>query len=655
MLSSLLRKKTTIVKLFTVIFIFSLFLSVITISGRDSQSELILYEGDGVCDISDQDFSEHGVIIKANDLDFYPNQYLSPNETKTTADSPYAEVQYATQRIVFQLPDESIYSMSFHIPGLAGNVFVNGKLVKEIGQLGTRADQIEPGHTWCMLDVVPLDGKIELVIQSANFLYENKSVELPRIYISLGDGKMPQILMSYFQSVFVFGGLIMAALLLIGMWMFYPYQIRNIWFGLLCLVMAARTGLTNQLFLWLFPDLSYLAAFKMETLSTNLVIFFLVLYFECIYPGIFQKTPRMIYIFCSLYGLASLLMPPLAYISTYKYTYPALGVFLLYSCYRFFKCFFRRELTYLLTLTGIVVLIFFAAIDLALHMGLLTIADSWYVFSTRTETGLLIFALLQIISIFIQNTEEIASVRKIEKTLIMEKKALEETNRMKTEFLANISHELKSPLTVMSACAQSAGMLIQNAQQEQVKENLDAKMKLISSEAKRLSLMVEQILTATQIEEHQMFQDMKLCYMDEIVHAVMETYYPVLNKNNNRLNIQISDDIPPVMGDEMNLSRVLVNLISNAIRHTQDGMITVSVRAEDGFVVTDVTDTGSGISPEHMEQLFKRFHSYSGTGTGLGLYICKHIVKEHAGDIAIKSQLGKGTQITVRIPCTQMM
>ena len=230
-----------------------------------------------------------------------------------------------------------------------------------------------------------------------------------------------------------------------------------------------------------------------------------------------------------------------------------------------------------------------------------------------------------------------------------EKEALEEANRMKTTFLSDVSHELKTPLAAMSGYAQNAEFdIINGGEKTIVLENL----RRISSEANRMALMVTQILDATRIEEGRMVLDQAPCDLDSLVRSTVETYFAVLNKNNNRLAIRIPLELPPVEADSSRLQRVLVNLISNALKHTQNGTILIKAEAENGCVRVTVKDTGCGISEEDMPHIWERYYKgkHSETGTGLGLFICKFIVESHGGSIAAESKQGKGTSFYFTLP-----
>lgn len=230
-----------------------------------------------------------------------------------------------------------------------------------------------------------------------------------------------------------------------------------------------------------------------------------------------------------------------------------------------------------------------------------------------------------------------------------EKEAAEEADRMKTTFLSDASHELKTPLAAMSGYAQNAELELLNGAETSV---IQEKLRRICSEANRMALMVTQILDATRIEEGRMVLEPEPCDIDSLVRKVVETYFAVLNKNNNRLIIRIPIDLPKVPADPSRLQRVLVNLVSNALKHTYNGTVLIKAEQEEDTVRVTVKDTGNGISEEDMPHIWERYYKgkHSETGTGLGLFICKFIIESHGGTIHAESEPGKGTSFIFTLP-----
>jgi signal transduction histidine kinase len=231
-----------------------------------------------------------------------------------------------------------------------------------------------------------------------------------------------------------------------------------------------------------------------------------------------------------------------------------------------------------------------------------------------------------------------------------EQKRLEAFDRQKTELLGNISHELKLPLAVVSLQAQSLRDKLEKL--PEAKEAVSAAL-IIAAEAQRMSLMVGQVLLMTRIEEGCLIWNRQPCHIDEIIYSAIQTHFPILNQADNRLEIKTEDNLPLVLADAQRVTQVIVNLISNAARHTEGGMITVSARRTDAGVAVAVQDTGEGIAPDDLPFVFDRYHTGGGTrdtGTGLGLYICKQIVEAHGGEITVLSDAGKGTLAAFTLP-----
>ncbi|MFV0350766.1 MAG: sensor histidine kinase [Oscillospiraceae bacterium] len=249
--------------------------------------------------------------------------------------------------------------------------------------------------------------------------------------------------------------------------------------------------------------------------------------------------------------------------------------------------------------------------------------------------------------------EELEEARKM---LTAKNDTLEALDKLKTEFLSDVTHELKTPLTVVSGYAQIAALQL-NPEDEKDAAVAET-MKIIKAETERLALMVGRILDLTHIEEKKMLVvEPAPCCIKEIIHQAIDIYYPVLNKNNNNLQLRLEDDLLPVLADAARISQVLVNLVSNAARFTVNGQIEISAIQRRDYVAVTVADTGVGISQTMLPHVFERYVRTSGgaqgNGTGLGLFICKQIIAQHSGQIEIQSEEGKGTRVTFTLPCVK--
>ena len=219
--------------------------------------------------------------------------------------------------------------------------------------------------------------------------------------------------------------------------------------------------------------------------------------------------------------------------------------------------------------------------------------------------------------------------------------------RNRKEFTANISHELKTPLQTIVGYTE----LIKN---EIIKpENTPTYINKIYKEANRLNQLIEDIIRLSQLDEQQVVT-FNVVSLKRIANEVVNELEEAASLKNVKLNVLSKNDIC-INGSEMLLHEIIYNLCDNAIKYNkQDGYVNVSIYEEENYVCLEVEDSGIGIGREHHEKIFERFyrvdksHSKKSGGTGLGLSIVKNAVKYHQGTIDIKSELEKGTKITVK-------
>jgi signal transduction histidine kinase len=271
---------------------------------------------------------------------------------------------------------------------------------------------------------------------------------------------------------------------------------------------------------------------------------------------------------------------------------------------------------------------------------------------------LLLFVLILWIALFFKRRQAehaMLEVLQREQKYEAEKTIFDRLNSMKTEFLGNISHELKTPLAIISSHAQ---LTRQHEQENELPDDYVVnKMLLISSEAERTAALVERILDITRIEEGRLSLTLKMVNIEELIKDMVNTFYPILNKNNNKIVIEPCSEACDVLCDRERVIQVLLNLISNAVRFTRNGTVTVKAKTEDAdCIAVSVSDTGSGISKDRLPYIFDRYHTKEptgsdvSTGTGLGLYISKHIIEEHGGTVSVESEPGVGTTVMFRLP-----
>jgi len=217
-------------------------------------------------------------------------------------------------------------------------------------------------------------------------------------------------------------------------------------------------------------------------------------------------------------------------------------------------------------------------------------------------------------------------------------------NRMKAEFLQNISHELSTPLTVIAMGIDFADDQIKRG--GAVGETLGA-LEIAREETQRVGRMVRGLLYMAEISEDG--ANRKRTDFQALLRNSAEIFRIVLEKQDDTLRLKIAPGMPDVFVEADKFSQVMTNLLSNAANHTRGGQVSISAGYDKSFIAVRVTDNGEGISPELLPRVFMRGVSGRG-GTGYGLYICKTIVEAHGGTIGIESEPGGGTTVIFTVP-----
>ena len=230
-------------------------------------------------------------------------------------------------------------------------------------------------------------------------------------------------------------------------------------------------------------------------------------------------------------------------------------------------------------------------------------------------------------------------------------KRLAELDQLKTEFLENVSHDLKTPITVTRNYA--IDTLRELRKDPPDLPEMEFNQNRIKSESERLERMVSQLLNVAAIEGGRRKLRMEPFSRAALISRVTETNFNGLNANGNSLSLEIPEGLPDIIADPDAIERILLNLLSNAARHTKEGVVAVSLTARNGYQTVRVSDDGEGISKEIREQVFLRYVERESriTGrSGMGLYICKKLIDAHGGEIGMESEPGKGTAVWFKLP-----
>lgn len=224
--------------------------------------------------------------------------------------------------------------------------------------------------------------------------------------------------------------------------------------------------------------------------------------------------------------------------------------------------------------------------------------------------------------------------------------ALQKSEILKTDFISDVSHELKTPLTVI----QSYATLLREEKDEQKREKYAA---AVAEAAGRLSVLIGNILQLNKLENQSVLPEKTVVQLDEKLAEVILTFEEKIEQKKVELVCDLQENIH-IFTIESYLDIIFNNLVSNAVKFTNEGgRVEVKLKKEDENVVVIVKDTGEGISPEVGARIFDKFYqadtSHAKEGNGLGLALVKRAIDVLGGEISVQSRLGEGSTFTVKI------
>ena len=239
---------------------------------------------------------------------------------------------------------------------------------------------------------------------------------------------------------------------------------------------------------------------------------------------------------------------------------------------------------------------------------------------------------------------------RMNKELLLANERLKELDKLKSDFVSMVSHELKTPLAAMKTSAQV--LEVADIATETKREMLDIILRNID----RQTNLVNDLLDLSRIESGRMELKIGSVPLDSLIADSIESVKQAASEKGIKLNVELPEGLASVKGDREKLTQVVINLINNAIKFTpRSGEISIKARELNGQVEVKVSDTGIGIPAEDLDMVFDKFYQVDSTltreagGTGLGLAICKGIIEAHRGRIWAESELGKGSTFIFRL------
>jgi signal transduction histidine kinase len=226
---------------------------------------------------------------------------------------------------------------------------------------------------------------------------------------------------------------------------------------------------------------------------------------------------------------------------------------------------------------------------------------------------------------------------------------LESLERVRRDLVANVSHELKTPISALRAHLENLLDGVEQANPET--------LEVMLAQSERLGRLVDQLLELSRLESGDLPLHREQVRLRPLVSRVLSEIEVTRADRDVELEQEVSEDLPPVFADAERVHQVLFNLLDNAVRFTPSGgQVRVTASRHNGTIDVAVQDTGPGIAPEHLPRVFERFYrvdtarSRDEGGTGIGLAIARSVVEAHGGRIWAESEPGNGSTFTFELP-----
>jgi PAS domain S-box-containing protein len=249
-----------------------------------------------------------------------------------------------------------------------------------------------------------------------------------------------------------------------------------------------------------------------------------------------------------------------------------------------------------------------------------------------------------------EHLEELVKERTAE--LAVAKDKAEEAGQLKSTFLATMSHELRTPLNSIIGFT---GIMLQGLAGP-LNDEQQKQLTMVKNSARHLLNLINDVLDLSKIEAGQVELRLESLDMRALIDKTVQTLAPLAEKKQLQLIADVAPEVDQVISDRRRVEQILINLVNNAIKFTEQGQVRIECRADDGRLLTSVVDTGIGIKPEDLPKLFTSFQQLDGTlarkheGTGLGLAICKKLVGLLGGEIWAESAWEGGSIFTFVLP-----
>ncbi|MBB6729890.1 ATP-binding protein [Cohnella zeiphila] len=609
----------------------------------------------GVLDLRDWDLKKDGALRLNGAWSFYWGQLLT--EGAGTDSASLAKVPgtwkgaglpgrgYATYRLHVRTRGGD-GPLALQIPAIAPayRIYADGKEIAQVGTVAADKGETRNAYFPQTVEFTPASDEFDLLVQVANRLYPNGGIWFSLTLGAEGDMLHRQE-RSSLADMAVFGGCALLGLYQLALYALRRSERSILYFGICCLLGAIRQWVVGDIYLAEFyPDVSIRLLIALEYLAFYGGVTMAALFVRELYPKEFSGkiVKSLAWVGAGFIGTV-LLLPAETYTELIGYfQWVALFAFAFFIG-GFALASWRGRGGALLQLTG-----WLAFVASAVHDIFYSKDWIFWIDVQLVPYGFILLVFIEVLELARRFVNAYRTIGTMSDELIA-------MNRMKDEFLANTSHELKTPLhgimNLTQALSEGRSGPLNGTQREQ--------LEAVVSVARRMSNLINDILDLSLLRNNGIRLRRGRVDVRAVVTAQEEVFRHYIGSKPVSLRLEWPESLPDAYADESRLLQVVYNLIGNAIKFTPEGEVVVSARAEGAMLRISVADTGIGIPEDKLETIFQSFEQVGTSaapeygGAGLGLGIAKRLVELHGGAVAVASKRGEGSVFSFTVPVAE--
>ncbi|KZL92218.1 ATP-binding protein [Clostridium magnum] len=613
---------------------------------------------DGVLDLRNWDFKKKGIAKLNGQWEFYYDKLLIPedfqNENKPIKTgllnipgsfSSYIyngqlldNQGYATYRLkVLTNNVEDLYAIKTEYIQTSHKLWANGRVVAESGKVGKSKTEMVSKVAPAVGAFYDKTGEIEIVLQTCNYYYGVPQIDT----ILLGtEAQISEYRAKHMGfDLFLFGSTLVAGIYNFALFLRRKKDKATLYFSIVCFLVGLRTILVDERLIYsVFPNMNYIFDIKLLLWTFFLYVPMLVLFINSFYPNLLNKSVVKGSSIIGIVYFFVILMLPTIYYNGLIFPFEIISNFLLlYILYKLVYRYITEGQKCEMVIVAIFLLFITRLNDILYEYSIIQTGS-------YAPVGMLIFIFAQSYVLADRFSTTFSNIEEMTEKL-------KSIDKLKDDFLASTSHELKTPLNGIIGLSESLVSGIYDPSNNEQNETLE----LIQASAKRLSNLVNDILDFSKLKNNDVNLYMRAVDIRQLTNIVIKSCKPFLR--NKKLNIvnSIGIDMPWAYGDENRIQQILYNLIGNAMKFTHYGEIKISAIEKDNYLEITISDTGMGIPKDQIYKIFEPYEQVEGInknygGTGLGLHITKKLIHLHGGQIKVQSILNKGSKFIFTLP-----